>query len=403
MRLVDSAKAHVVRGRSFVLLRRYAEAREAVERARALGAGASVLEVAAFAAYYARDLDAALRLADEAASGSDDPEVLDACGYLAAKVLHTRGQITDAEKRLAPMAESPGRSQVAAFAGIWRSLVHLHRGHVDAAGIDLAGSDSARLARIPYAPLYVDQFTAHLAGLDGRPVEALTVAERLRAAATEQRALRFFGRAEVYRGWALSILGDPSAVDALEEAREVARSAGNPEPLGQGSLDLATVHLDHGRLEAAEAALDDVDEVIAAGGQVSNGWRIRLRAHYLRGRLALAHRDTDAAAEAAAGVIARARLDNIDRYDVLGSLLRIEATATAGEPVDVGDVEPYLPRLLAVAQPEAWRITARLGHVLGAERLLVWSSDRIAELIRRNAPYSEQIRADAARVLSSGR
>ena len=403
LRLVGSADAHLIRGRSFVLLRRYADAREEAEHARALGAGASALEVAAFAAYYARDLDAVLRLADEATAMSDDPEVLDACQYLAAKVLHTRGQITDAENRLAPMAEAPGRSQMAAFAGIWRSLVHLHRGHVDAAARDLAGSDSARLAPIPYAPLYIDQFTAHLAGLEGRPLDALALADRLRAAATEQQAPRFFGRAEVYRGWALSLLCDPSAVDALEEARDVARSAGNPEPLGQGSLDLVTVHLDHGRLEAAESVLDDVDAVIAAGGQVSNGWRIELRAHYLRGRLALAHKDVRAAAESAASVVARARIDSIDRYDVLGSLLEIEVAAAAGRPVDVDEVERHFPRLLAVAQPEAWRIAARLGHSLGAQRLLVWSSERVAELVRRSPPYAEQIRVEAAEVLSSGR
>lgn len=401
--LADSADAHLVRARSFVLLRRYAEAREEAERARVLGAGAPAMEVAAFAAYYARDLDAVLRLADEAAASSADPEVLDSCQYLAAKVLHTRGHITQAEQRLASMAAAPTRSRMATFAGTWRALIHLHRGHVAAAGRDLAGSATARLAPVPYAPLYIDQFGAHLAALDGRPLEALEIADRLRDAAREQHALRFFGRAEVYRGWALSLLCDPSAADALEEAREVSRAAGNPEPLGQGSLDLAALHLDQGRLDAAASVLSAVDEIIAAGGQVSNGWRIELRARYLRGRLAAQSGDPSGAAEAAAAVVRRAREDAMERYEVLGSLLALEAAAAAGKSIPVDDIDALLPRLRAVARPEAWRLGARLGRATGLRSLLAWSSERAEELARQAGPHGERIRVEAAEAISLDR
>ena len=127
LRLADTADAHLIRANSFVLLRRYDEARVEAARARALGAGVEALEVAAFTAYYARDLDAVLRLADEIVAISSDPEVLDTCQYLAAKVLHTRGEITAAERRLTLMAQAPTRSRIAPFARTWRTLLHLHR------------------------------------------------------------------------------------------------------------------------------------------------------------------------------------------------------------------------------------------------------------------------------------
>lgn len=401
--LADSAAAHLIRGRSLVLLRRYDEARLEAESAHALGAGAPALEIAAFAAYYARDLDAVLRLADEAAAISDDPEVLDTCQYLAAKVLHTQGHISEAEKRLAPMTQAPMRSVMASFSRTWRGFVHIHRGHVDAAARDLAGSDAARRAPVPYAPLYVDQFLAHLAGLDGRPLDVLTIADRWRNAVSDQDALRFAGRAEVYRGWALSLLCEPSALDSLEEARDLSRSAGNPEPLGQASLDIAGIHLDNGDVAAATKLLDEVGNILAAGGQVSNGWRIELRSNYLRGRLALLSGDPAGAAAAADAVVSRARADHIDRYEVLGLLLAIEARALAGERISAGEAAVLLPQLLAAARPEAWRVTARLGAALQSDALLAWSSERVEELASRSGPYADQVRSAAAAALSSGR
>ncbi|MBV9487333.1 MAG: AAA family ATPase, partial [Frankiaceae bacterium] len=56
LELVETPDAHLIRGRSLVMLRRYAEARDAAHRAHTLGADGVALEVAAFASYYARDL-----------------------------------------------------------------------------------------------------------------------------------------------------------------------------------------------------------------------------------------------------------------------------------------------------------------------------------------------------------
>lgn len=403
LQLADSADARLFRARSFVLLRRYAEARAEAERALALGAGGPALEVAAFAAYYARDLDAVLRLADEAAAVSTDQEVLDTCSYLAAKVLHTRGDITQAEQRLQPMIENPTRSRMATFSRTWMTLVHLHRGHVDAAARDLAGSESARLAPVPYAALYISQFEAHVAALEGRPLDAIAAAERLRDAAAQQNAARFFGRGEVYRGWALSMLCTPTAVEALETARDVSRSAGNPEPLGQSTLDLAAWHLDHEEVELAIRLLDEVDDVLSAGKQVSNGWRIAMRAGYLRGRVAIATGQVDHALEQAVLTGGLALHHRMDRYHVLAALLRLEAEATAGEPVDIRDVRGLLPQLVSVARPEAWRVSARIGRLIDSDELRNWSSERVEELVANAAPYLADVRGDARRLLDPDR
>jgi DNA-binding SARP family transcriptional activator len=399
--LEDSADAHLVRARSLVLLSRYAEARTEADAALDLGGGGAALEAAAHAAYYSRDLDEVLRLADVARATTDDAEVLDWCQFLAGKVLHTTGQVTAMVSRLTPIVEAPAPTRIRPFAQVWLTLAHAHRGHVDAATRTMRDANRASTVPVPFAALYVEQFRAHVAGLAGRPVDAVAAATRLRALVAEQQAMRFVGRAEVYLGWARWLLCDAAAADALEEAREVAATAGNPEPRGQGSLDLARLWLDRGMLDNAAGLLTEV-AALTASQSVSNGWRIDLRRRYLEGRLALAAGDPATAQVAAAEVRDRAQVDALDRYSVLASLLEIEAAAVDGAVVDVDRVGRLVETLDDVSRPDAWRITAGIARALDSERLRAKGHAQAERIAVAAGEWAPGIRVAAAAALNPG-
>lgn len=394
--LEESEPARLVQARSLMFLRRYDEARVAAAQARTSRPSGDALLVEAAAAYYGRDLEAVRALADAAAATVGEPDALAYCQYLAAKVDHTIGNLAAVESRL---TESISRSAAAGgtpFLRLWRGFARLQRGDLDGAEADLSDSDRARAAPIPYAPLYVAQFGAQLAGLQGRPLQTLALADELRTAVAAQHAVRFGGRAEVYRGWALSMLCAPDAADALEEAREVARTTDNKEPLGQGTLDLACLHLDNGRLEAAERLLAEADEVTASGWQVSNAWRIELRGRYLEGRLALAAGDPTEAMDIAEDVRARSIPEAVTRFIVLADLLSAEAAATAGAGVDEERLAALITDAERVARPEAWRTTGRLSRLLGGGAWRRRFEAQVDELVAHSGDHAERIRASAA-------
>jgi DNA-binding SARP family transcriptional activator len=397
--LNESAAGFLVAGHSMLFLRRYADARKAADRARGLGAAADALLLDASAAYYARDLDAVLRLADQASEATTDRDVLAHCQVLAAKAEHTIGQLAAVKRRLdGPIAEWEGL-RATPFLRIWRGFVHLQRGDLELAAADLADADLARSAPILYAPIYVGQFTAQLAGLAGRPLEAIAIAERMREEVQSQHALRFIGRAEVYRGWALSLLCAPEAADVLEHARAVASEAANREPLGQGTLDLACLRIDRGELDAAAELLGEAGSVTGTGHEVSNAWRIDLRRRYLEGRLALAAGDPATARRHAAEVRASATPEAMTRYVVLADLLDLEAAVRLGEAVDLERLMRLLSEAERSARPEAWRITARLATGLDDPMLRRRCTDQVTALVAHSGPHGDNVRTAADRML----
>lgn len=389
---IDSADGWLLRARALLMLQRNDEARVAAETAYAAGAGAAALEMAAHAVYYGRDLDAAVWLADQAAAQADDPRIRATCALLSGRALYARGHLHEAEQRLAPVVADPSSPRASrAFASVWLGMLHTQRGDVDRAETDLAEASLAEQAPMPFASLYVAQVRIHHGVLAGRAEQVLALANRWEQQVEAHGAGRFLGRAGVYRGWALATLADPAAREVSEAACAAAAAAGNREPFGQGTLDLAELALREGRLEAAAAALADA-EPIGRDREVSSAWRIDLRRRYLAGRLALEQGDCAAAREHAASVVDTCSSLNIERYAVLARLLDVHARARAGERVDVEEIAGDLARLPAVAAPESWRLAAELARELdsvqvrrSAEQWLEWQIERAPRHARQLA------------------
>jgi DNA-binding SARP family transcriptional activator len=395
----DCAEGWLLRARALLMLQRNEEARVAAETAYGAGAGAAALEMAAHAVYYERDLDAAVLLADQASAQAEDPQIRATCALLAARALHARGHLRDAEQRLDPLvadAAAPAASR--AFASVWIGLLDLHKGDVARAGTDLAEFALADRAPLPFAPLYVAQVRIHHLVLAGRAEQVLALANRWEQQVEAHGARRFLGRAGVYRGWALSTLADPGARDGLEAACELARSVGNREPLGQGSLDLADLALREGRLDDAARWLE-VAEPIGHDAEVSNAWRIDLRRRYLAGRLAFEYGDTALARDHAAAVLARCESLDIERYAVLARLLDAHARARSGERISAEDLSDDLARLPTVAAPESWRVAGALARELGSTSVRTMGEQWLAQLIETAPRHADALTAAGAKLL----
>jgi len=318
------------------------------------------------------------------------------CRFLAARVLQSTGHLSAAEERLAPVLAA-GPSRIQPFAEVWMGFLRLHQGRHQDALRHLAVADLARRGPAPHAGIYVDQVRAHALQLAGRPLEALAAVQRMDRAVAEEHADRFAGRALVYRAWILRTLGAPEAGEVLEQARELARAAGNPEPYGQGTLDLAMLRLDGGDLNGAAALLAEA-AALTADGRVSNGWRIDIRRRWLEGRLALAAGDRGAARQAAADVLARSERDGLRRYRVLAALLDAQARhRTGAAPAEA--LLAAVHALAEVARPEAWQLTARLARDVGSAELRRLAERRVEAVAATAGPYAAQVRAAARRLL----
>jgi hypothetical protein len=234
--------------------------------------------------------------------------------------------------------------------------------------------------------------------LSGRAEQVLAMANRWEQQVEAHGARRFLGRAGVYRGWALSTLADPSARDGLEAACELADSAGNREPLGQGSLDLADLALREGRLDDAARALATADP-IGHDVEVSNAWRIDLRRRYLAGRLAFEYGDPRVARDHAGAVLALCDALGVERYAVLARLLDAQARARSGERVAVDEVAADLERLPVVAGPESWRVAGALAKELDSTDIRRLGEQWLAQLIATSPRHADTLAGVGAELL----
>jgi hypothetical protein len=211
-------------------------------------------------------------------------------------------------------------------------------------------------------------------------------------------AWRFVGRAGVYRGWALSTLADAGAREALEAACDQAHSAGNREPFGQGSLDLAELALRERRLDDASRALE-VAEPIGHDVEVSNAWRIDLRRRYLAGRLAFEYGDPKAARDHAGAVLALCDSLGVERYAVLARLLDAQARARAGERVGMDELAADLERLPVVAGPESWRVAGALAKELRSTDIRRLGEQWLTRLVTTSPRHADALSAVGAELL----
>jgi DNA-binding SARP family transcriptional activator len=398
--LEDTVSRKLERARAHLLVGQYDEANDDATDAIARGAGAAGLEAAALIAYYRRDLDEALALADQAAASSSDPELAAGCLALAGRILLALGRMTEADARLAE-AQDLATGPTRALAAVWRSLTKVMQG--DAAGAyRLARGPEAAAAHgqpllEPHRAIAVGRSLAML----GRAADAVAAFDRLAQTVERQHVVRFAGRADNYRGWVLRNLGAyAEADDATQQAWEAVGRLDDiaaAEARGHAVLDLADSRLRAGDLDGAHRWLDEATRARLAPHVMK--WRFELRRDLSLGRLALAVGDVGAAAQHADAVRTHADELTVPRFQVQARLLAARAAHADGQPVDLDEVAALAAQLATVAPLESWWIAAELAHEFGVDAWRRLAADRVTALASDAGPWADDLRRAAAATL----
>jgi hypothetical protein len=386
--------------RVLLLLGRYAEAQDDVDELLARGSGAAGLELAALVAYFQRDLELALQLADEGARSAVEPDHVVGCWCLAGRVLLTLGRLDDALDRLheaADLASGPLR----AVAATWIATTLAMRD---------GGQEAYRLARSaatarhdpavePYRALALGRA---LTTLD-RPYDALQAFAHLDEVVQRQQNSRFAGRSDNYRSWVLRNLGATEEADAATAAAWDAvgalRDLAHAEACSHAALDHADAALRTGDLAEASSWLDRMAALPTTAHVMR--WRIDLRHDLLHARLALADGDHDRAADLAQQVRREADRLGVPRYAHQADLLAARVVLRRGERADLDALEATAVALGTAAPLESWWLLGELAQETGEHRFRDLAAQRADALVAGAGPYADTLHAAAHRLLES--
>jgi len=391
--LVARAQVRIRRGR-------YRAAEEDV--AAATEAGGRRWEVGAWAAYFDRRFDDALRYADDGALAAGDPTTLTRCLVASGRILHARGDLESASTRLSQAMESAsGEERLAAAA--WLGVVHAHRSRPEQAiallrPLTRAGVSADHTA----ATLHAMLFTGHALAVAGRPDQALACFAGYTAEVARRDVPRFAGRGANFSGWVLRNLGATAeGIGAHQEGLALAEEVGFPEMLVAALQDLAEERI---RAEDPEAAAPLLDRARAGlAGDLVFGWRLAMKLDLLDAQVQLLSGAAEDAMRIAASLQETAAQVGVPRYDACARLVGHRARAALGEPVDLDRAWLDLGELEQVVRVEAWWWAGQTGAELGQPRWLDRAELLADELARAAGPHADGLRGDADRQLARWR
>jgi DNA-binding SARP family transcriptional activator/tetratricopeptide (TPR) repeat protein len=392
----DHVAARLQRARTRMAHDDLVGAEEDALEAQARGAGAEALELRAWAARNRHDMQAAMRLGRAGAAAASDPTTRASCQLAVALAHRGVGELQQAGELLAAIAGSEPDPSIGLDA--WIGALRVHQGAPDEALAllePLLGSPAG-----PMHSFWVEhvlQMTAHAYGMVGRVTDALVVVDRLdRELDRRGTSVRYAGVQASYRSWLLRSVGEPSAVDAAEEAVDIAASS---EIRTQARLDLAdALLLLRGDLDAADRALrrGEADMEVR---WFHNRWRCEQRAGLLRARLLLAGGDVEGAARHASAVEAAATARGDERYRLLGLLIGACATVSGGALAD-GDPAPLVAeakRVTSVAGAESWWLLDDLARTTGLAVLRRRADEAASAAVLAAGRHAPALRVELAR------
>jgi tetratricopeptide (TPR) repeat protein len=395
--LHDTVGARLERARVCSMLARYEQASEDIEVARAWGAGAEALEVAAWSAHLQRRFDQALTLADQCAQHATDVDLRTSCLALGGWVSLVSGDLGGAADRLEGAAgAAPAAS--GRMVDAWLAWLRVNQGRPAETLRLVQQHDGEGLAAYRFTNAYALMAATMALGMLGRAEEALARLDALDADVARMGAARWTARPLNLRGWILRNLGERTAADELnQKALEAARPQGLTEPLAHALLDLASGRLLTDDLDAAGQLLDEATAL--AEIEHAFRWRHQLRSRLVRARLDLALGDAEAALTGAESLAADAAALGAPRYHVQARLVGATAAHRAGGVVDLDEVGRLLLRLDEVAGLEAWWITGEMAAAFGVDEWEDLARRRVGELRTRAGGYTGALEREATRRL----
>jgi tetratricopeptide (TPR) repeat protein len=396
--LDDTAKARVERARVLTMLNRSEEVAAELLRAKELGAGPEVLEVAAWSAHFQRHLSEALVLADQGVRDADTDELRVGCLALGGWVALASGDLSGSEERLegAVRVAPPGR---ALQAESWLAWLRVSQGQPEETVGLVHVSDGTGLAAYRYPNAYALMASTMAQGMLSRPDRALTSLKLLESDIERMDAARWVPRTRNLRGWIARNLGEVAQADDYnEQAVEMSGQIGLAEPLAHGLLDLAA-----GRLMVADFTA--TSELLTQAHLLEQEehafkWRHRLRRRLLETRLQLDCGQVEAALTGALALADDASTLGATRHALQARLLHAVAVHRLGQPADFLQVEALLGALPRLAGLESWWLTAEVATEFGVAEWRALAGTRVRDLLAVAGPYEESLRRAAAQSLT---
>lgn len=403
LRLLPDDETRLARARARIRLGRYADADADVLASP--GSGAARFEVGAWAAYFDRRFDDAIRFARDGELAAEDDSVRTRCQIAGGRTLHARGDLGEAERLLAEANDTAvGGDRIEASA--WLGVLRAHRSQCDhAIGLLRPATRTGIGVDHTSALLHALLFTGHAHALAGRPAAALASFASYTDEVERRQAPRFSGRGVNFGAWVLRNLG------ATDEAREDHLRA-LEDPSGEEVTEMRVAALEdlaEDRIVAGDLDLarDRLDEAAASlRGDLVFGWRLAMKLALLRSRLALSADSADSAGDALAGALdlaRRAEQTGVPRYASVARLLGHQARAALGEPVDLGSVHRDLAAAEASVAIEAWWWAGETGARLREPTLVDRAEALAASLADASAERADSLRAEAGRRLADWR
>lgn len=391
--LLDRARVRIRR-------ERYAEAERDVATASTAGAEGS--EIAAWAAYFDRRFDDAVRHASDGELAAGDAALRARCLIVGGRTLHARGDLVAAEARLAEAVETasgPDRLTAAAWWGVLMS----HRSQTDRA-IELLRPATHPTVDVDQtsALLHALLFTGHAHALAGRPAAALDALQRYTVEVDRRQVPRFAGRGANFSGWVLRNVGATGAArEAHQEAWGCIGGVGTDEMRIAVLEDLAEDRLLADDPDGAEGLLADAG--LGLVGDLVFGWRLGMKHAVLRARTALLTGAAAEALETSESLRADADRIGVPRYGSVARLLAHQARSALGEPVDLDLAWRDLAAVEGAVAVEAWWWAGETGAALGQARWLDRAEVLASTLAGASGPYGDSLRNEADRRLAGWR
>jgi DNA-binding SARP family transcriptional activator len=400
LRLAADDATLLARARVRIRRERYDDAESDVAAASTSGAEGS--EVGAWAAYFDRRFDDAVRYAQDGELAADDPVLRARCLMVGGRTLHARGDLAAAEARLSAAVEAavgPDRLTAAAWWGVLMS----HRSETDRAiGLLRPATHPTADADQTSALLHALLFTGHAHALAGRPAAALDALGRYTAEVDRRQVPRFAGRGVNFSGWVLRNVGATDAArEAHQEAWECTGGVGTAEMRIAVLEDLAEDRLLAGDPDGADRFLAEARAGLV--GDLVFGWRLAMKHALLRARADLLSGAAAEALDIAATLRDDADRVGVPRYASVARLLVHQAHAALGEPVDPDVAWRDLAAVEDAVAVEAWWWAGETGAALGQPRWLDRAEALASGLADASGQHGDALRTEAGRRLTEWR
>jgi tetratricopeptide (TPR) repeat protein len=399
------ADLHARRGKAFVNVSMWADARPELEAALAelppenIEQRALVLIDLAMVSFWTPDMPSVRQYATEAMRIAEavnrDDLVAGAMGVLA-QVYSSDGELQTGVSLVEQSLIRAGDKPIAAVAvgvGV-RTMSHYWLGRFDEAVA--SGQQAIQIAR----KMNDTQFTAHMLphlGLalaaKGNYAEAEQVFDEAKRFGREYEVWPMLARAiSMSAAYHLDIFDFTGHAAIAEEACELARSVNFMPTLVSSSIDLLFNYIRRQEVGRAEKIVSEVAETVeqAAG---THGWLWRLRLAEARAELALARGDWEETLQLVENAIAHSQPRGRVKYQAFGLETRAKALHALGRTHEaIADLKKAVDMIRAIGDPAIFlRVATSLLAIEGDDALLA-ETQAMAQRIIANLPDEEMRR-----------